>query len=105
MFGHHSSHPARARATRAIALTAVAACAAVSTPNAADGAVVTPDAVIPATHDLWHMDEPSGTTMEDATGNHPGSLHTVQLAQIGVASTGTASTAPRRSSGSRTLPT
>ena len=87
MFGHHSSHPARALATRAIALTAVAACAAVSAPNAADGAVV-PDAVIPATHDLWHMDEPSGTTMKDATGNHPGSLHTVELAQVGVASTG-----------------
>ena len=91
MFGHHSSHHARVRATRAIALTVVAACAVVSAPNAADGAVpsvVTPDAVIPATHDLWHMDEASGTTMEDGTGNHPGSLHTVELAQIGVASTG-----------------
>lgn len=91
MFGHHSSHRAPARATRAIALMAVAACAVVSAPNAANGAVpsvVTPDAVIPATHDLWHMDEASGTTMQDETGNHPGSLHTVGLAEIGVASTG-----------------
>jgi PKD repeat protein len=89
VFGHHSSHHTRALATRAVALTAVAAGAAVFAPNAADGAVVvTPDAVISATHDLWHMDEASGTAMTDATGNHPGSLHTVELAQIGVASTG-----------------
>lgn len=91
MFGRHSSLPSRARATRATALAALAvvACAAVSAPNAADAVTpVAPAAVIPATHDLWHMDEASGTTMKDATGNHPGSLHTVELAQIGVASTG-----------------
>ena len=34
------------------------------------------------------MDEASGTTMKDETGNHPGSLHTVGLAEVGVASTG-----------------
>ena len=91
MFGRHSSLPSRARASRATALAALAvvACAAVSAPNAADAVTpVAPAAVIPATHDLWHMDEASGTTMKDATGNHPGSLHTVELAQIGVASTG-----------------
>ena len=92
MFGHRSSHHVRAWASRATALTALGACTALSAPNAAHAAAVTPvaipAAVISATHDQWHMDETSGTTMKDATGNHPGSLHTVDLAQVGVASTG-----------------
>jgi PKD repeat protein len=33
------------------------------------------------TSDTWHMDETSGSTMTDSTGNHPGKLHNVALGQ------------------------
>jgi hypothetical protein len=33
--------------------------------------------------DLWHMDETTGTTMADSTGNHPGTLHDVALGRPG----------------------
>jgi len=32
---------------------------------------------------LWHMDETSGTTMQDSVGNHTGTLHSVTLGQPG----------------------
>jgi len=33
------------------------------------------------TSDTWHMDETSGSTMVDSTGNHPGKVHNVALGQ------------------------
>jgi hypothetical protein len=33
--------------------------------------------------DLWHMDDATGTTMADSTGNHPGTLHNVALGRPG----------------------
>ena len=38
-------------------------------------------AVSPAA--LWHMEETSGSVMRDSSGNHNGSLHSVQLGQPG----------------------
>ena len=32
---------------------------------------------------LWHMDETSGTSMNDAVGSHTGTLHSVQVGQPG----------------------
>ena len=86
MFGHRHS---RLRAASATAITTLVACAAVTAPEAATGAVApaaVPAPVIHATHDFWHMNEAGGTTMVDATGSHPGTVHGVTLGQAGIAS-------------------
>lgn len=45
--------------------------------------VTTPAPALHPTNDTWHMDETTGTTMVDSTGNHPGTLHSVALGQPG----------------------
>src|SRR6478672_10777580 len=82
-----SGHFSRRGPLRAVAIMAVAACAAVLSPTGALGTVAeaaTTDGIIHATHDVWHMDETSGGTMTDSTGSHPGTLHSVTLGETGV---------------------
>lgn len=51
-------------------------------PLSAPASATTPESTT-TTSDLWHMDETSGATMLDATGNHPGTLHNVATGQGG----------------------
>lgn len=81
-----SGHTSRRGPARAVAITAVAACAAVLSPTGGLGTAAqaaTTAGVIHATHDVWHMDETSGGTMTDATGSHPGTIHQVTLGETG----------------------
>lgn len=61
----------RRPATRLGLVTAVVAGLATVLPVTAHAAS--------GTSDTWHMDETSGTTMGDSTGNHPGKLHSVTV--------------------------
>jgi hypothetical protein len=54
-----------------------------STTSTAASATTPNSTTSTTTSDLWHMDETTGTTMTDATGNHPGALHNVALGQPG----------------------
>jgi PKD repeat protein len=44
-------------------------------------------ATVAGTEDTWHLDETSGTMMQDSTGSHPGLLHNITLGRTGVSST------------------
>src|SRR5689334_19719918 len=81
-----SGHTSRGGPASAVAIPAVAACAAVLSPAGSLGTAAqaaTTAGVIHATHDGWHMDETSGGTMTDATGSHPGTIHQVTLGETG----------------------
>ncbi|HET8560988.1 MAG TPA: LamG domain-containing protein [Marmoricola sp.] len=63
--------------------TVVASDFAGNTSTSNPASVTTPSSSGTTTYDVWHLDELSGTTMADATGNHPGVLHDVALGQPG----------------------
>lgn len=81
-----SPHISRGRGMLRLLLV-VAMAAGLSTVNAGTShAAVRAVAAVAAgaqTQDTWHMDESSGTSMDDSTGSHPGKLHSINLGQTG----------------------
>ena len=87
MYNKSSRRTALKRAGAGVALAWSAAFLMGCDPRAALAPVPVPAHAPPGPTALWHMDKTSGSVMQDASGDHNGRLHSVQLRQPGFLNT------------------